>query len=119
MPTATPQLIQVTLTDALRIEPDQFGFAVGQTVTFVITNGGGMVHEFFVGDAAAQAAREAELVAAGGDAPEDTPTGRAIAPGQTEELTYVFTQPGIWMAGCHVTNHYIGGMKADIDVSAP
>jgi uncharacterized cupredoxin-like copper-binding protein len=116
---ATPQLITVDLSDALRIEPSEFSVAVGRTVTFVITNGGGIVHEFFVGDAVAQAAREAELVASGGDAPGDTMTGRAVAPGQTEELTYVFTETGAWIAGCHVTNHYAGGMTADITVAAP
>ena len=52
----------VTLTDALRIEPPQMTFAIGQPVTFVITNSGGIVHEFFVGDADAQAASEAQLV---------------------------------------------------------
>ncbi len=48
----------------------------------------------------------------------DEPEGIALDPGETKELTFTFTEPGATLAGCHVSGHYAGGMRASIAVSA-
>lgn len=107
--------IEVTLTDALRIEPATMTVPAGVPVTFVVTNAGVLEHEFYLGDEMAQAAHEQEM-ASGGMAHDD-PEGIAVEPGQTRELVYTFAKAGTTMAGCHVAGHYLGGMKAQITVT--
>lgn len=109
-------MIAVTLSDAIRIEPAQMTVPAGTPVTFRVTNTGVLAHEFYVGDEAAQAEHEAEMVAMGGVMPHDEQNGIAVPPGETEDLTLTFRAPGELIAGCHVTNHYSGGMRATIAV---
>ena len=107
--------IQVTLTDALKIEPAAMTVRAGAPITFVVTNSGATDHEFYLGDEAAQAEHEKEM-AAMGEMGHDEPEGISVKPGETNELIYTFSQPGETLAGCHVVGHYGGGMKARITV---
>ena len=113
---ALPTRVEVTLTDALRIEPASMTVAAGTTVTFVVTNAGLLDHDFFVGDEAAQAEHEKDMQAAGGMS-HDEPNGISVEPGETKELTITFAEPGETFAGCHVAGHYAAGMKAAITVT--
>ena len=107
--------IEVTLTDALKIEPASMTVPAGEPITFVVTNSGTVDHEFYLGDEAAQAEHEQEMADMGG-MKHDEPDGIAVKPGETKELTYTFAEPGDSLAGCHVVGHYGGGMKATITV---
>jgi uncharacterized cupredoxin-like copper-binding protein len=114
-PSAAATRIEVTLSDALTIEPASMTVRAGVPVTFVVTNSGASDHEFYLGDAAAQAEHEKEMAAMGGMT-HDEPEGIAVKAGETKELTYTFAQAGQTLAGCHVVGHYGGGMKAAITV---
>ena len=103
------------MTDALRMEPAEMTVKAGQPVTFVVTNTGTIVHEFYLGDEAAQA--EQETMMQSGEMVHDTADGISLAAGETKELTYTFTTPGQTLAGCHEAGHYAGGMKATITVT--
>jgi uncharacterized cupredoxin-like copper-binding protein len=107
--------IEVNLTDALKIEPALMNVPAGVPVTFVVTNTGAIDHEFYLGDEAAQAEHEQEMMEMGGMG-HDEPEGIAVDPGETKELTYTFAEPGEMLAGCHVAGHYAGGMKTTITV---
>lgn len=108
--------VEVTLTDALKMEPATLTVSAGMPVTFVVTNSGTANHEFYLGDEAAQADHEKEMAAMGGMG-HDEPEGIAVKPGETKELTYTFAAAGKTLAGCHVVGHYGGGMKAEITVA--
>lgn len=112
---ASSTRIEVTLTDALKIEPATFTVPAGVPVTFVVTNAGTADHEFYIGDEEAQAEHEQEMTEMGGMSHDD-PDGIAVEPGDTQELTYTFAEPGETLAGCHVVGHYGAGMKATITV---
>ncbi|MCI0584007.1 MAG: cupredoxin domain-containing protein [Chloroflexi bacterium] len=116
-PTASPAStrIEVTLSDDFTIEPASMTVPAGVPVTFVVSNAGAIVHEFLVGDEAAQAEHEQEMLAGGMG--HDEPNGIAVDPGQTKELTVTFEEPGETLAGCHEAGHYAAGMKAPITVS--
>jgi uncharacterized cupredoxin-like copper-binding protein len=115
-PSATASTrIEVLLTDMMTIEPGVMTVPAGVPVTFVVTNGGVLEHELYLGDEAAQVAHEAEMQAMGGMTHDD-PEGIAVDPGETRELTYTFAAPGETLAGCHVAGHYLAGMKATIIV---
>jgi uncharacterized cupredoxin-like copper-binding protein len=107
--------IEVTLSDALRIEPATMKVPAGVPVTFVVTNTGVIEHEFVVGDEEAQAEHEAEM---GGQTGmhQDEATAIGVSPGQTKELTLTFPAAGTTLAGCHVAGHYAAGMKAIIEI---
>lgn len=108
--------VEVTLTDALKIEPAAMTVPAGVPVTFVVTNSGGIDHEFYLGDEAAQGAHAEEMMSMGGMI-HDEPEGIAVKPGETKELTYTFLTPGLTLAGCHVTGHYDAGMLSQITVA--
>lgn len=117
-PAATGQAaetrIEVTLTDALRIEPATMTVPAGVPVTFVVTNAGVLEHEFYLGDEEAQAEHDREM--AGSGMIHDEPEGIGVDPGETKELTYTFSEPGETLGGCHVVGHYAAGMRAVITV---
>ncbi|MGI8928525.1 MAG: cupredoxin domain-containing protein [Candidatus Limnocylindrales bacterium] len=117
-PSAAATRIDVTLTDALRIEPATMTVPAGVPVTFVVTNAGAIDHEFYLGDEAAQAEHESEMQSTDGMMHDD-PRGISLDPGQTMELTFTFAEAGATLAGCHVAGHYPGGMRAAITVAAP
>ena len=107
--------IEVNLADTLTMEPASMTVPAGVPVTFVVTNTGSLDHEFYLGDEAAQQEHETEMQA--GAMRHDEPEGISVPPGETKELTYTFAEPGVTLAGCHVAGHYIGGMKATINVT--
>ncbi len=110
------QTVEVKLTDALRMEPAQMTVKVGQPMRFVVTNAGATNHEFYLGDEAAQGVHEQEMMSMSGMT-RDEPDGIFLKPGETKELTHTFSKAGAFVAGCHETAHYAGGMKAAIAVT--
>jgi uncharacterized cupredoxin-like copper-binding protein len=109
--------VEVTMTDLLAFEPSEITVAPGETVRFVVTNSGESVHEFLIGDEAAQAEFEAEM--SGDDEMDhDTGSGVSVDPGETETFDYTFADTSeVILAGCHEPGHYAGGMIATISVS--
>ena len=109
--------IEVSLGDALRITPSAMSVPAGVAVTFVVHNTGTVLHEFTLGDAAEQAAHEAEMQANGGmTMASDEPMAIGVAPGTTKELTVTFPAAGTVYAACHVAGHWQAGMQAVITV---
>jgi len=106
--------IEVALTDALKVELASSSVPLGIPVTFVIKNTGTGEHEFYLGDEAAQAAHEQDMVDSGMAHGETD--GVSVPPGETKEFTYTFTKAGETLTGCHVAGHYAAGMKAAITV---
>lgn len=112
---APPTRLEVTLSDAMLIEPDSMTVPAGGPVTFVVTNTGQIDHEFMLGDEAAQAEHEQEMLEPGAMA-HDHSYAIAVKPGETKELVYTFESAGHLFAGCHFPGHYRAGMKATINV---
>jgi uncharacterized cupredoxin-like copper-binding protein len=107
--------IQIETTDQLRFTPDALTVRAGETIAFVVHNGGALPHEFVIGDAATQEAHEQEMT---GDAAmnEEGEAGVEVEAGETATLVYTFDEPGILLFGCHVDGHYAAGMKGTITV---
>lgn len=109
--------IEVTLTDALKIEPAAMTVPAGVPVTFVVTNSRTTLHEFVLGDEAEQMAHDKEMTEAGGmSMPKDEAMAIGVEAGTTKELTVTFDEPGSILAGCHVVGHYAAGMRADVTI---
>lgn len=129
----------------LAFDPPEFTVESGATVTFVFHNTDSIDHEALIGDQAAQDAHEAEMTSGGGmdsgsgtDTTATTDTAGttdttdmggmkaaatgpsdaiSVAPGETGEITYTFTEAGTLLLGCHQPGHFDGGMKATITVA--
>jgi uncharacterized cupredoxin-like copper-binding protein len=102
------------LRNGLRFEPPSFTVSIGETVGFVVHNAGQAVHEFYIGDEAAQMEHAEEMRM--GAMMHDDPDGVTVQPGETETLEYTFTEAGQLLVGCHEPGHYAGGMVGTIDV---
>ena len=107
--------ISLRTTDSLQFVPDMITVHSGETVAFEIANPGQVPHEFVIGDAAEQAAHEAEM--AGGGMSSSEANAVDVPAGQTARLVYTFGQPGRLEIGCHVPGHYAAGMRGTIIVS--
>ena len=102
---ASPRVIGIVATPQLRFVPDAITVKQGETVRFVVTTMGPIVHEFMVGPAADVAA----------DKP-GTPEIADLGMMDTRSLTYTFDGPGPYAFACHAPGHYAAGMAGTIAV---
>lgn len=112
--------IEVDANDDLSYDPDAIDVDAGETITFVVTNTGETVHEFTLGDQAAQDDHEAEMVEMmeeGEMMEHDEPNTLSLEPGETGELTWHFSESGEVLYACHQPGHYAGGMIGSISIS--
>jgi uncharacterized cupredoxin-like copper-binding protein len=100
---AAPRVIGVVAGPGYTYSPSAITVARGETITFVVTAMGPLVHEFVVGPAEAVAA----------DAP-GTPEVADIEMMQSKSLTYTFDGSGPYAYACHVEGHYEAGMHGTV-----
>lgn len=112
---AQPRAIAVSMTDELRFVPASFTVQAGETVRFVVSNEGQIVHEFLIGDEGDQGRFEGEMGEMDG-IEHDGEAGVSVEPGTEEEFEYTFGEAGGLLAGCHEPGHYAGGMVATISI---
>ncbi|MDO8390409.1 MAG: plastocyanin/azurin family copper-binding protein [Actinomycetota bacterium] len=109
---------------ALRMEDIRFDTTsmtvqTGETVEFNFTNVGKVPHDAFIGDAAAQAEHEIEMIEMAGQPMSGHSTDEpavVVDPGKSGSLTYTFDTPGTYEVGCHQPGHYAAGMKIVVTV---
>jgi uncharacterized cupredoxin-like copper-binding protein len=100
----------------MAFDPETIEVAPGEVVTFEVTNTGGAVHEFFLGDSAMQQDHAEEMAEMGHGMPHDEPYSIRVDPGQTKQLTWRFADGGIVEFACHEPGHYQAGMYGRITV---
>ncbi len=103
--TASPRVVRVVAGPGFAFSPSTIAVARGETVTFLVTTMGPLVHELMVGPADAVAA----------DRP-GTPEVADIGMMETRALTYTFDGSGPYAYACHVDGHYEGGMRGTITI---
>ena len=101
--TAAPRVVRVDAGPRYRFAPSRIRVVRGETITFVVTTMGPVVHEFIVGPADAVAADRA-----------GTPEIAYIGMMQAKSLTYAFTGSGPYTFACHAAGHYQAGMRGTI-----
>jgi uncharacterized cupredoxin-like copper-binding protein len=115
--------------------PDVLDLVPGETVLLHVINGGLVVHEAVIGDAAVQGAWEAAEAAVAGAPPGPTPVVSVpanvagvrlvVASGERVDLTWtvpadVAAAPGgdgvasAWVVGCHIPGHWAKGMQIPV-----
>jgi uncharacterized cupredoxin-like copper-binding protein len=105
---ANPRIVWLNMDDSLKFMPDAIDVAAGETIRFVLTNSGQVVHEFQVGDADKVAADEVDGVIV---VEKDE-----LDAGSTHAVDYTFDGPGPYAFACHEPGHYEAGMKGVINL---
>jgi uncharacterized cupredoxin-like copper-binding protein len=107
--------VAVAMNDTFRFEPERIEVTAGETIRFEVSNVGAIVHEFYVGDDAAQVEREREMQS-GGMTHHD-PNGVGVGPGETKAFEMTFAKGEDLLIGCHEPGHYTAGMCGTLHIS--
>lgn len=110
---ASSRTIDVEMRDNA-FSPDTVSVEAGETVRFVFENTGDVIHEAYVGDAAAQEEHASEM-ASMGDMHHDGDDVLVLDPGEVGDLTHTFAEAGVVQIGCHQPGHYEAGMVLDVE----
>ncbi|CVI63674.1 MULTISPECIES: cupredoxin domain-containing protein [Agrobacterium] len=115
------QTIQVTMKETpdgkMIFTPGKFEFKKGKTVRFAVKNVGELDHEFILDEHEANLKHKAAME----KAPEmehDNPNAISLAPGESGEIIWKFTNDGMFEFACLKPGHYEAGMRGDLKVSA-
>ena len=114
-PKKAARTIRVEMADTMRFTPAEITVKRGDTVRFVATNRGKVVHEMVLGTM--QELREhAELMKKHPGMEHDEPHMLHVAPGKSGEMGWRFTRAGEFYYGCLVPGHFEAGMVGRINV---
>jgi uncharacterized cupredoxin-like copper-binding protein len=114
---AVSRTIQIGMTDAMRFTPDQLEVRQGETIRFVHTNSGQVMHEFVLGTKPELDAHAALMKKFPGMEHEE-PYMAHVAPGQRGEIIWRFNRAGEFHFACLLPGHYEAGMVGRIKVLA-
>jgi uncharacterized cupredoxin-like copper-binding protein len=113
---AAKRTITIAMTDNMRFTPDRIEVREGDTVRFVVSNKGRMLHEMVIGTA--QELREhAALMAKFPNMEHDEPYMVHVDPGKTGEIVWTFNRAGEFEFACLIAGHYEAGMRGTITVN--
>ena len=110
--------VKVEMRDNMRFSPDKIKVKKGDTVLFVIHNGGAIKHEFVLGTEKELKAHN-EFMKQNPDMEHDDDSMVSLAPGDTAEIIWKFSRSGAVNFACLQPGHYAAGMKGSVFVSGP
>lgn len=116
-PKKVTRTVEVDMSDAMRFNPDKLTVKQGDTVKFVVKNGGQVMHEMVIGTEKDLKAH-AELMKKHPGMEHEEPYMAHVNPGRKEEIVWQFTKPGEFMFGCLIPGHFEAGMVGKITVAA-
>ena len=114
------QTILVTMKEAedgkMLFVPASFKVREGQTVKFVIRNGGDMDHEFVL-DTRDEILEHKKLMEKFPEMEHDDPTAIRLSAGKSGEIIWKFSNGGTFTFACLVPGHYDAGMHGEVTVT--
>ena len=114
---AVNRTITSAMLDQMRFSPERIEVKQGETIRFVLKNGGKLMHEFVIGTREELDAHAA-LMKKFPKMEHDQPYMAHVAPGKTGEVIWTFNQPGDFNFACLIDGHYQAGMIGTIKVVA-
>jgi uncharacterized cupredoxin-like copper-binding protein len=101
--------------------PASISVKAGEQVQFVFHNKGALAHDAYIGDESAQTAHEQDMKMsssmAGMDHGGHGTDGITVDAGQTGTLSHTFDKSGTTIIGCHQLEHYMLGMRINVNVT--
>jgi uncharacterized cupredoxin-like copper-binding protein len=116
-PRRASRTIRLSMDDAMRYSESQLRVGQGETITFVVTNKGKLMHELVLGTED-ELRQHAEMMRKNPEMEHDAPYMAHVKPGATERITWKFSKPGTFLYGCLVPGHFEAGMKGKVVVAA-
>lgn len=116
-PKKVTRTIRIGAYDTMRYSPSQITVRQGETVRFVVTNHGKIMHEIVLGTMQ-ELMEHAEVMKKHPTMEHDEPYMVHLAPGKRGEIVWQFTQPGEFYFACLIPGHFEAGMKGSIKVVA-
>ena len=114
---AVKRTIEIRMTDNMRFTPDSIEVRQGETIRFVHTNNGAVMHEFVLGTKA-ELDEHAALMKKFPGMEHDEPYMAHVAPGKEAEIVWTFNRDGEFDFACLLPGHYEAGMVGKIRVVA-
>jgi uncharacterized cupredoxin-like copper-binding protein len=121
-------------------EPESVEVRQGETIRFVVTNQGELVHEFNIATAEMHVAHQEEMrmmvehgviagdhinldmmkmdMGGGRTMEHHDPNSVLLEPGQSAEIVWTFTTDAELEFACNVPGHYEAGMTGEIDIGS-
>ncbi len=109
--------VEVDMSDAMRFTPAAIQAKQGETIRFVVKNSGKLRHEFVLGTEKDLKAHY-EVMKKNPHMEHADDNMLSVAPGQSAELLWRFTQAGTVDFACLHPGHYDAGMKGKVAVAA-
>ena len=114
-PKKVSRTVKVEMSDKMRFTPASFTIKPGDTVKFVVKNGGKLMHEMVLGTMN-ELKDHAEMMKKHPTMEHDEPYMAHVPPGKTETMVWQFTKAGEFNFGCLVPGHFEAGMVGKITV---
>ncbi len=108
--------ITVDMTDSMRFTPSTIPVRKGETIRFVVKNSGKTRHELSLGTQR-ELTEHAAAMKKFPNMEHDEPNMVSLAPGETGEVIWHFTQPGKVDFACLQPGHFEAGMKGSVTVT--
>jgi len=109
--------VEVEMTDSMRFVPAEIAVRKGDTIRFVVHNGGKLKHEFVLGTEKALK-EHAELMKKFPGMEHVESHMVTVVPEQTGNVIWQFTKAGTVYFACLQPGHYEAGMKGFVNVDA-
>lgn len=116
-PKKVTRTITMDMSDMMRFNPSEINVKQGDTIKFVVTNSGKIMHEMVLGTMA-ELKEHGEMMKMHPGMEHDEPYMTHVAPGKKEEMVWQFTQPGEFNYACLIAGHFEAGMAGKIKVAA-
>jgi len=114
---AVTRSITVSMSDTMRFSPTQLNIKQGETIRFVIKNGGKVMHEMVLGTQK-DLDEHAALMLKFPGMEHDEPYMAHVGPGKTGQIIWTFNKAGNFDFACLIAGHYQAGMVGKINVTA-
>lgn len=114
-PGRADRTIRIAMDDRMRFTPATIEVKRGQTVRFVVSNQGKVMHEMVLGTQA-ELEKHAELMRKFPDMEHDEPNMVHVKPGASGEIGWTFDKPGSFGFACLIPGHFEAGMVGRISV---
>ena len=116
-PAHVDRTVTVDMSDSMRFAPASIPVRRGETVRFVVRNGGLLKHEMVLGTEH-ELKEHYELMKKFPEMEHSDPQMVTVAPGKTGEIVWRFTRSGKVDFACLQPGHYDAGMKGLVIVAA-
>jgi len=116
-PNKVTRTIRIDSLDTMRFTPAQITVRQGDTIRFIVRNGGKVLHETVLGTMT-DLQEHAQMMRKFPGMEHEEPFMVHVGPGQTGEMIWQFTQAGDFHFGCLIPGHFEAGMIGRIKVVA-